>query len=1458
MNSVDRISAASTEDSLPYYSPTFKRRTAACYLLNYHESSPKKDKKWSFGNLFRRKKKDNNSESSSDENNQKKRFSKKKKKNDKNKTSKPVGTFDHIVIPSNRKLTTNGYVDDSAILSDPAFLTVNYGKPKISTPGSDGSSRLQSSQQSLESYDLSKQSRRGRTKARAELRRGYIKDGSSSDDESQRSISLKSDGVTNRKSRSARTERYIRRLSKDEEKILNKEAQLIRAYKSDVENYDKRLLRSCDLSTIPPNEHYKSKLNAKEDNLKVPVEQYRSYSCEADIHKSPSPETVNTVIHAQLPLRKPQRKSNLSLTELRPEKQPPPPPPRDPRRVLSKYENSRPLSFNFDNEPPPIILPSRENLSKSQSLNWHPGFRTNSEDQLCNLSPRPSSVTPDANRTRLLRKQERIDPDHFIEPNRFRYYMDKKPRSRKPICIQSNDALQDKEENAWHQKETKSPLMFTAQTHVRTNVFLPAFSSPKPEDTVPPKESTDEIKRKSSNLEEALDELEAIYKSLHLGDEDLLERAEQREKSIAIEKFAKSKSESFPDFVYESCSPKSNRYSRNNRKNDDMALRKLQKERHVADQTTGSYLLVTPSFVSVKESAPKTKNEPDVTYDDVVFRNIKQARMLKVPDPQPPFGIPLGPITLAANSDYLHAIPDNQPKSCKTPDIVKDDLAYRNLRKDRTKEAALPPLNSEDFINNNYSNDSNTKKKRAVRSLSANIYNLMHNDSSQFKKKENLNDIADAMEIARQILKQKEEKLNNANRAFLSDTDTRLNRYEFKAKEDRLNFLNEMKSQIVSEVAPVKNSLDDLINALAAEARETTERLTSELNQTKPIESDELNKALDESKKELPKAKSRLRSKTVGWNSSLDVPNNESKRDRSKSPLNRLRAKFEQPIGDINRSISNESKDFDKNGSSFVKLLDQSKFQKQSNESKSSLTKTKLDRYGLECDKQKSDLGVTLDRPVMEHSSKIQMEREERNKRKLNFEWCKTKNDLDRCKLDVDKTKTRANKQLDEPRGDVNEAERIIHQQIEFDRSKSERAQLDKRKAVVCSNKPRRLNLNEIKAQSAKLKSEFDEWDRKRSVLDKSKLNWSQLEACNSESYDLDRQIDLDNEWCQGLDLDLSKDCYFDIDQSKDELNESQFDALNAEWCAEITNLNLPSIEKSDLDRSKGQIERFTEEVDEEKEINGETASGNLLQQLEEPKETIANVVITSTPIEEFSRQSNDSDHDYENCGSEAEIERNLPFIDDDLSVTPICKSPFEEHKDELIAGFQQLNKMSGSSDEGERECLMFDNERSHVDSMCANYLSETDIYVNESSSSSPSSSSSSYTYVTNCDIYVNDGNEDDDTLKSPKLVYDQNRKLIEVDSSKNLNSRQQSSRSNVNDSLKPKKINDENNKDDVDNDRRWHTIDSTLNWARNPLALALACTYGLACANQLVSLDLVTILSILFFIMSFVAAILF
>lgn len=350
----------------------------------------------------------------------------------------------------------------------------------------------------------------------------------------------------------------------------------------------------------------------------------------------------------------------------------------------------------------------------------------------------------------------------YIEPNKQR--QDKndilnknKPSFRSASIDTTDDAKMWKATTEYKRSITVEPPKAitspTTKTHVRhkSDTFIPSTCQMTSDD-----EKSSE-RRKSTNLDDALNELEAIYNSLGLGDEDLLDRAERRE--LMTPKY----NDHFNDWngnddeVQLRSQPTTplrrvpRRSTLPDKLQDDMAFRRMNSfnkdkpNNHKEGQAQISYMLASPVFVpyASDDDRQSERNEPDIVYDDVVYRNIKQTNSrLKTLDPQPPFGIPIGPVSPAPQSDYLHAVPETKGRSRfvprRSPDIVSDDLAYRSLRKDHRHSLVF---NGEDYsghLNNNHNSyneiSSNKesaatlKKKRAVRSLSANIFTMIQKE----------------------------------------------------------------------------------------------------------------------------------------------------------------------------------------------------------------------------------------------------------------------------------------------------------------------------------------------------------------------------------------------------------------------------------------------------------------------------------------------------------------------------------------------------------------------------------------------------------------------------------------------------------------------------------------------------------------------------------------------------------
>lgn len=805
MNSTEEIASYKSPQEF-YGSPTFLKRATLGHSV---PEKAKKEKKWSIGSLFRRKKKEE-TESSSEEEQRRGFLGRRRRKSDgKRRKAKTTG-FDHIVLP---KTQYNGYNhhEDTGILSDPSGGFSNY-TGRGSGPAKPETLYVNLSEvhaSSLGSGDNIFQKKRGKelVKARAAARRTTLGNESSSEEDSSfrssSSLRMRSDeslareGGLSKRSRAARTERYLKRHSRDGENPHN----YLRLSKSDDQRSPSRSPK-IGLSTVPPSHglHGKYKVSNSTSNPS-----YKPPLSMNEYNKGLETKCEDQVLHVNFPIFR--------------GRQPPQPPPRDPSRITrSHLESGRPTTVNFDSQSG-LFAPPQSSLKadcRSASELHIPSDRFQIGQVV-----RPASTTPEP---------------HRVEG--FNYLTDRQPRSRKPIVIQTGkDSPTQKALDFWKQIEESvgtscpSPQIFTSQTHVQSQVFLPRAPSPFQPIEAP--------KRKSANLEEALDELEAIYNSLRLGDENLLERAEQREnETLAEARNKKVHALSDSSFSYEPFNqvgePKRKKVARRSKlpdtKGDDMYHRKLVKEKAatISDPQSAllSYLLNSPlNQQSDAKRPPVNREQPDVTYDDLLYRNVQRANASpRTVDPQPPFGIPLGPVTAAPLSDYLHATPAEvvqTPK--KIPDIVKDDLAFRNLRKEQKLDL-------------NY-----LKKRRAVRSLSANIGNILTEDV----KSKTLTDIADAMEIARRVLQEKGKNIHDTRKAFMSDTELNPTPSADSLQESRIKFLSELRNPPTPSGPKRTNhstnsSLDDLLNALAEEAKVTTERITKELQELEQRRNDKL------------------------------------------------------------------------------------------------------------------------------------------------------------------------------------------------------------------------------------------------------------------------------------------------------------------------------------------------------------------------------------------------------------------------------------------------------------------------------------------------------------------------------------------------------------------------------------------------------------------------------------------
>lgn len=694
-----------------------------------------------------------------------------------------------------------------------------------------------------------KKTRKNKLKARAEAKRDYLCIESSSDEDCRRSNNSlnriqgadsaqngQRSNMCNRKTRAARTERYIKRLSRDEgngtcdsvndsynrrcslERIEDKQ----RAVYADANGLCRPPIHPRRFGAFPnssralsvqrpPVETFRDPHHASLPNPNEGFNDYRRYSTGqyvTDLNQNDAYGKISRHISENADNRRAGNfftyptKNACHYSEsfdyvidhrsVDPDSQPPVPPPRDPRyRVFNYGYSSYPInrhqhvpnsfkqeahkinaardisrsdwrnlgSYGSNNE-----LAWRDKVEVENLSNPKTEFRNSLEcinnKYNCSRHRANESIYEESEAMRCRRRNTRNDQlncnanyDAYKAKNKSANICEsnKYETISSHVSVASSDWSSGR--SPCEQRISRSITPCNVDNHAENN-------QRKDNIAMAPTEKDLENKRRSSkNLEEALSELEAIYNSLRLGDEDLLDRAERR----SMEEFSLKQAKTDLDAVIV-ITPDSP-----DRTKDDMAYRRMHPKGRptslsdITGQSTLSnisYLIASP-VLSRRDSAsdlarlpstyPSRRDEPDVMRDDVVFRSINHANnTLKIIDPQPPFGIPLGPVTTATESDYLHTTPTKpeQPRSpyipqCE-PDVVTDDLAYRALRKDAGATRNVVAENRIDVSKEQPR--AGIKKKRAVRSLSANLYGLINQDRIHLRREPSLDTIKDEIQ----------------------------------------------------------------------------------------------------------------------------------------------------------------------------------------------------------------------------------------------------------------------------------------------------------------------------------------------------------------------------------------------------------------------------------------------------------------------------------------------------------------------------------------------------------------------------------------------------------------------------------------------------------------------------------------------------------------------------------------
>lgn len=674
----------------------------------------KSSKKWSLGVLFRKNKKDiPQADFSSDEDDRKAGFDPMSL----NK-SPPKGK-------SNRQLVEN-FDQKQYSVANPEF---HYYKPThiIEQPRFDYDKKLYVNQQNMEVMKNQINLEKNRL---AQPQPQYINNQGSSQDEKSSYNSLSpsktgSDSSYKRRSRAARNERYYQRMMRDDGRPLT-----IYGSVNSIENYSHQYNGNQN--------NYTSQYNSQQNRLSTSLKS--SSLCSADFNNLNYPLLRNFDPQKQQ-LENRDDYENIHTID---DSTPPPIPPRDPNRRLSINSSIMKNPYYFDHNLQKYVVFSSTGKCYSDDRLWkHDGDLHNAQ-----------KIPIQPQKTSFKRPLSSIKLDHYSNDQQKSNDI-MKPRSRKPINVTNLDKAtvfdsEDVVDNGRIEKRSKSALDFPKlmrdvvparkQESKFTQIVQQQVASPNSfcgEELLALRKkysSADDINKKfvgqitncnsnnnqlkpkpkinesiASNLDDAINELESMYVHL-MNDEELIDRASKRDNTMVgkFEVLAKT----YDDF----------------------------------------------------ENEENNEVEPDIVKDDVFSRNIKRANQsIKVVDQQPPFGIPIGPIPPKPTIDYLSVEPAQIRKQVPTknnPDVIADDLAVRNLRKDN-------PVTRNQYIqmdNNHYA-----KRNHTLSSISDDIYNeILKNSTKPSGGKGGNTNISTEKDIQSSLVK--DQSPNNSDRQGFEET----------------------------------------------------------------------------------------------------------------------------------------------------------------------------------------------------------------------------------------------------------------------------------------------------------------------------------------------------------------------------------------------------------------------------------------------------------------------------------------------------------------------------------------------------------------------------------------------------------------------------------------------------------------------------------------------------------------
>lgn len=355
---------------------------------------------------------------------------------------------------------------------------------------------------------------------------------------------------------------------------------------------------------------------------------------------------------------------------------------------LWKVDNERPKSARADKlidttsaikqqQPHDILRPrSRKPLNVHHTNDVDNECVFSSEDVVDNHHPRQYPISQ-RSKSAIDFEKMNVDPIKSKYAQRQRNLTSVEP-IKYQVLLQQQQEKRNEELQALRKKYSSAEDVNRNKVNMRPK--LPTANNYN--NTVGTRKSLNEMDLKakctsnvSSNLDDAINELELMYKSL-VKDEDLMERAARRDL------------------------PTPTKFSQLMRK-----------------------------YEEYENEENRNDKEPDILLDDVFSRNLKYANQKhKVQEYQPPFGIPnqrLCPIPPKPAQDYLSVEPIQTRKVTQNnPDLITDDLAVRNLRKDNPNYGRR--RNMIEIDNNHF-----MKRNHTLSSLSDSIYNGILKDSAK-------------------------------------------------------------------------------------------------------------------------------------------------------------------------------------------------------------------------------------------------------------------------------------------------------------------------------------------------------------------------------------------------------------------------------------------------------------------------------------------------------------------------------------------------------------------------------------------------------------------------------------------------------------------------------------------------------------------------------------------------------